>query len=221
MSELRVHRLLPEFSAIIEKLKSGIEVPNDLTEIEIDQLSELNQLDVIYTPPTKHVDLCNYLELSGWGNDYVNGQLDNITVEIIDKHPDPFWAESLSKSLEAYDVIKSSAKLRIYITDLETRFDTVEYPALIVTAGSYKLSIGPLLTNQNPVERLNTLLNDARGGFAEVDFQESLPPHLKETEAAVLNHEILMVLIKMGNHAAASGTVYWNLNSMKRSVWKN
>jgi CBS domain-containing protein len=220
MSEYAVHRLPPEFSSIAEKLLVGIENPNDLTSIEVDQLAELHSLNVICVPPTKNIALSNFLELSGWGADYVSGQLDNMSVEIINEHPDMFWTDGLTFTLAEYSLIKPDPKLHIYVTDLDIKFDTLKYPALIVRVGSYKPSIGPLLTEQSPVEQFNTMIRETRGGFSDETFQADLPPYLRQLQLGLVTHEIMMFLVKVGNHAAASGVVDWNLKSMKRVVWK-
>lgn len=222
MSEYTVHRLLPDFSSIVEKLKVGIENPNDLTALEVDQLVELQNLHVIYIPSTTNTALCDYLELSGWNADYVNGQLSNMAVTIVDSHPDPYWASNISVALDEYGLVQTlqKSKLRIYVTDLDIKFDALDYPALIVKVGSYKPSVGPLLTNQSPVERFNQMLRETRGGFADETFQADLPTHLRQLQLSLVIHEILMFLVKTGNHASADGVVDWNLNTMKRVVWK-
>jgi hypothetical protein len=220
MSEYTVHRLSPEFSDLANKLIVGIENPNDLTALEVDQLGELNALNVIYVPASKNLALTNFLETSGWASDYVNGQLDNMSVEIVNEHPDSYWSDNLTSTLSEYDLIKPDAKLHIYVTDLDIKFDTLKYPALLVRVGSYKPSIGPLLTEQSPVERFNNLIRESRGGFADETFQADLPPYLRQLQLSLITHEIMMFLVKVGNHAAAGGVVDWNLKSMKRVVWK-
>ena len=220
MSEYEVHRLLPNFSSIVEKLKVGIENPNDLTALEVDQLVELHNLHVIYIPSTINTSLCDYLELSGWNADYVNGQLSNMSVEIINDHPDMFWSDGLTFSLAEYNLIKPDPKLHIYVTDLDIKFDTLKYPALIVKVGSYKPSVGPLLTNQSPVERFNAMIRETRGGFADETFQADLPQYLRQLQLNLVIHEIMMFLVKTGNHESVDGVVDWNLNTMERVVWK-
>jgi len=220
MNEYEVHRLPPEYSPLLDKLKVGIENAEDFTAEEVEQLTELHNRRVIYVVPTENLSLCNYLELSGWQSDYVNGQLANMSVEVIDAHPDPSWAVAITAALGKYGVLKSNPAIRLYISDRTTKFETIEYPALMVKVGSYRPTVGPFLSNQFPIESFNKLMLANKGGFETEAFQEVLPTYLHQLQLGLVIHEIMMFLIKLGNHGAANAIIEWDLVEMKRMIWK-
>jgi hypothetical protein len=222
MSEAQVHRFEPSFNGILTKLADGLD-SSTLSSNELTQLTELVKLNVLYVESAQAPELCNFLEFQGWPTDYVTNQLNYHRVKVIDDHPDTSYAKAILDGLAGYNLIATDTErattLNVYIVDVITKLTEVEYPALIVKLGSYRPSIGPVLSKRLPTASVVEFLARTKQCFEQEGFLMNLPPHLKAFQQNLMIHEILMLLLKVSNHDAIGAIVDWDIQTMKRNVW--
>ena len=220
MHEYAVHRVDQSCEALIGKLQDGIEDPESLSSIELEQLEALLKLNVIYVEPTKHKATCDLFDLLGCSHDYVNEQLAHARIAVRDLHPDPSYAQEFSKLLSGYvTVTDKSPTLNLYIVDTINKLDEVEYPALIIKMGSYRPSIGPLLTTRLSLAEMKAVVLKGKIYFENESFEVVLGDYLEKLQVHLIFHELLSFIIRVGSHQIASSLVDWDLVSMGRYVW--
>lgn len=223
MNDFTVHRLPLDYEILTYKVSQGLSDPSSLSELELIQLENLSTLKVVYQEPTQNVDLCNFFETINYKSTYVNEQLLHNKVRVVNCHPDLTSYLSLVKVLKDYKVLAETEEtptLNIYLVDVASKLDKVDYPALIVKAGSYRPTVGPLLSPMRlSLEDFNAHILKGKACFENEGFQIQLPPHLVMIHDAMIAHEVLSFVIKAGLHEASGAIVDWDITLMRRSIW--
>jgi hypothetical protein len=222
MSEMEVHRLDLDYEPLIRSLQSDSFEPSTTSDKDLERLRYLDSIKVVYNTSEKHPEIINYLELAGVPESFALSQLEHAKVKIINHHRDEIYADALAEELRRYKIkiVDKDPTISFLIVERLNQLRDAPSNSIPVKLGSYRISVGPLLTPMLNAEELARFIEKGKGFFEEEGFLvENMPMPLQNLSVALIAHEIFNIVVLAGTHRAMTAIVEWNLVRMRRSVW--
>jgi hypothetical protein len=220
MSENVVHRFDKEYELLLQVLSTTGLDADLITPENIEQLNNLDQLKIIEANSTNDPVL-NLLEFDGYKKEYVKLQRNHLKLKLVNHLSDEFYYNAICDKLKQLDVnlIDTNETFSFHLVSRPNELKHVEYPASVIKLGSYRVSIGPMLSPLVTLEQFNEHYSLSKIYFDKEAFSADLPQFFKDMSVMLVVKELFKFVVEVGSHKLVKGIIIWDLPSMRRTTY--